>query len=248
MTQSFLTQMTGLPGAQSEVDTSATLLQLDMASALDSDLSPDLRVAIALTVNRQDLVNQQASWAAPGIAPGNSHLVVQGQPNYKPPSTGSPTTTVPPATLVDVDHRDRRRRQRELPGDAGADARRRLPGRDRTGAHAGRPVLPLVFRRSLPAAHGLRLERSLGHGGGAGDPVRAAWRPGLDTTLLPVAGAAQTGQVLAAGFADLAVLPQTFTPYMSQTMAWYTHAARAAGEERLAGLDGLLERPVRHHW
>ena len=32
----------------------------------------------------------------------------------------------------------------------------------------------------------------------------------------------QTGQVLAAGFADLAVLPQTFTPYMSQTMAWYT--------------------------
>ena len=44
VTQSFLTQMTGLPGAQSEVDTSATLLQLDMASSLDSDLSPDLRV------------------------------------------------------------------------------------------------------------------------------------------------------------------------------------------------------------
>ena len=35
VTQSFLTQMTGLPGAQSEVDTSATLLQLDMASSLD---------------------------------------------------------------------------------------------------------------------------------------------------------------------------------------------------------------------
>ena len=31
----FLTQMTGLPGAQSDVDTSATLLQLDMASSLD---------------------------------------------------------------------------------------------------------------------------------------------------------------------------------------------------------------------
>ena len=45
---------------------------------------------------------------------------------------------------------------------------------------------------------------------------------GLDTTVTPVAGAAQTGQVLAAGFADLALLPQTFTPYMSQTMAWYT--------------------------
>jgi peptide/nickel transport system substrate-binding protein len=43
VTPTFLTQMTGLPGAQSEVDTSATLLQLDMASSLDSDLSPDLR-------------------------------------------------------------------------------------------------------------------------------------------------------------------------------------------------------------
>ena len=96
VTQSFLTQMTGLPGAQSEVDTSATMLQLDMASALDSDLPPDVRAAIALTINRQDLVNQQVSWASPTIAPGNSHLVVQGQANYKSPSTGSSTTTVPP--------------------------------------------------------------------------------------------------------------------------------------------------------
>src|SRR6202034_193222 len=95
---SFLTQMTGLPGGQSEVDTSATQLQLDMASSLDSDLSPDMRVAIALTINRQDLVNQQASWAVPGIAPGDSHIYVQGQPNYKPPSTSSSTTTIPPQT------------------------------------------------------------------------------------------------------------------------------------------------------
>ena len=43
VTPGFLTQMTGLPGAQSDVDTSATLLQLDMASSLQSDLSPDLR-------------------------------------------------------------------------------------------------------------------------------------------------------------------------------------------------------------
>ncbi len=98
VTQSFLTQMTGLPGAQSEVDTSATLLQLDMASSVASDLPPDLRFAIALSVDRQDLVNQQVSWADPGIAPGNSHLVVQGQQNYQPPSAGSSTTTIPPST------------------------------------------------------------------------------------------------------------------------------------------------------
>ena len=53
---------------------------------------------------------------------------------------------------------------------------------------------------------------------------------GLETTLTAVAGAAQTGQVLAAGFADLAVLPQTFTPYMSQTIALYTQLLGPAGK------------------
>ena len=53
VTQSFLTAMTGLPGVQSDVDTSATQLQLDMASSLDARLSPDLRTAIALSINRQ---------------------------------------------------------------------------------------------------------------------------------------------------------------------------------------------------
>ena len=53
---------------------------------------------------------------------------------------------------------------------------------------------------------------------------------GLDTTLLPVDGAAKTGQVLAAGYADLAVLPVTFTPYMSQTMAMYTQLLGPPGK------------------
>ena len=89
--------MTGLPGAQSEVDTSATLLQLDMASSLDSPICrPTSAAAIALTINRQDLVNQQVSWAVPGIAVADSHVYVQGQPNYKP----------------DADRRLRRRRSR----------------------------------------------------------------------------------------------------------------------------------------
>ena len=53
---------------------------------------------------------------------------------------------------------------------------------------------------------------------------------GLDTTLLPVQGATKTGQVLAAGFADLAVLPVTFTPYMSQAVAQYTTLLGPAGK------------------
>jgi peptide/nickel transport system substrate-binding protein len=221
VTQSFLTQMTGLPGAQSEVDTSATMLQLDMGSAIDSDLSPSLRFAIALSINRQDLVNQQVSWASPTITPANSHLVVQGQANYKAPTTGSSTTTVPTSasstsTTTIGAGGSVNFPVTPVPTQAAAflvsTGLERTPGDPYYHSSFGAPFqLHMVYDSSDPWAT-------------AAAPViqselRAA---GLDTTLAPVAGAAQTGQVLAAGFADLAVLPQTFTPYMSQTMAWYT--------------------------
>ena len=95
VTPAFLTQMTGLPGAQSEVDTSATLLQLDMASSLDSQLSPDLRVAIGLLINRQDLVNQQASWAVPGMQVADSHVYRAGPSELQARAPSPPTTTIP---------------------------------------------------------------------------------------------------------------------------------------------------------
>jgi peptide/nickel transport system substrate-binding protein len=221
VTPTFLTQMTGLPGAQSEVDTSATLLQLDMASSLDSDLSPDLRVAIALSINRQDLVNQQVSWASPTIAPGNSHLVVQGQANYKLPSTGSPTTTVPAptsstSTTVIGAGGSVNFPVTSVPTQAAsliaATGLLRTPGDPYYHSSFGAPFqLHMVYDSSDPWATSAAPVIK--------DELQAA---GLDTTLTAVTGAAQTGQVLAAGFADLALVPQTFTPYMSQTMAWYT--------------------------
>ena len=68
-----------------------------MASSLDGPLSPDLRVAIALSINRQDLVNQQAVWAYPGVLVADSHASVQGQQDYKP-SSPIPPTTIPVPT------------------------------------------------------------------------------------------------------------------------------------------------------
>ena len=47
VTPCFLSAMTSLPDASSEVDLSGTQLQLDMASSLDTELSPDMRAAIA---------------------------------------------------------------------------------------------------------------------------------------------------------------------------------------------------------
>jgi peptide/nickel transport system substrate-binding protein len=229
VTQSFLTQMTGLPGAQSEVDTSATQLQLDFASSLDSDLSPDMRVAIALTINRQDLVNQQASWAVPGIAPGDSHIDVQGQQNYKPASAGSTTTTIPPptsSTSTTVIGAGGSVNFPVTPVPAQAAALIGATGLVRTAddpnyhSEFGAPFqLHMVYDSSDPwaaaAAPTIR------------DELEAA---GLDTTLLPVDGATKTGEVLAAGFADMAVLPVTFTPYMSQTLSWYTTLLGPAGK------------------
>ncbi len=245
VTQSFLTQMTGLPGAQSEVDTSATLLQLDMASSLDADLSPDLRFAIALTINRQDLVNQQVSWAVPGIAPGNSHLSVQGQENYKPASTGSPTTTIPtptsststtaigaggsvnfPVTPVPA----------QAASYIAASGLEKTPGDPYYHSAFGTPFeLHMIYDSSDPWAS-------------AAAPVMQAEleAAGLDTTLLPVEGATKTGEVLAAGYADLAVLPVTFTPYMSQTLAWYTTLLGPAGKNGSQDWTGYSNNAFDH--
>jgi ABC-type transport system substrate-binding protein len=187
-------------------------------------------VAIALTVNRQDLVNQQVSWASPTIAPGNSHLVVQGQENYKPPPNSSPTTTVPAptsstSTTVIGAGGSVNFPVTPVPTQAAAllaaTGLERTPGNPYYHSAFGVPLqLHMVYDSSDPwatsAAPTIR------------DELQAA---GLNTTLTAAAGAAQTGRVLAAGFADLAVLPQTFTPYMSQTMAWYTMLLGAPGKD-----------------
>ncbi len=221
VTQGFLTQMTGLPGAQSDVDTSATLLQLDMASSLQSNLSPDLRAAIALTINRQDLVNQQVSWAVPGIEVADSHVYVQGQQNYKPAPGTAPTSTVPPSsssTSTTVVGAGGSVNFPVTPVPDQATAFIEAAGLSRSG---GTPYYHSAF--GTPFQLHLTYDAS--------DPWATATAPvlrselqaaGLDTTLYAADSAAKTGQVLADGFADLAVLPVTFTPYMSQTLSWYT--------------------------
>ena len=66
-------------------------------------------------------MNQQVSWAVPGIAVADSHVYVQGQPGYKPAPTGRRRRRpIPPPTSSTSTDRDRRRGERELPGDAGA--------------------------------------------------------------------------------------------------------------------------------
>ena len=216
----FLTQMTGLPGAQSEVDTSATLLQLDMASSLDAQLSPDLRVAIALLINRQDLVNQQASWAVPGMQVADSHVYVQGQENYKP-APSSPATTIPAPTSSTSTTSIGAGGSVNFPVTPVPDQAATLIQATGLVRTPGNPYYHSAF--GTPFVLHMVVDES--------DPWAAAVAPvirselvaaGLDTSLYPVTSARAAGQILSAEFADLAVVPVTFTPYLSQTLSWYT--------------------------
>jgi len=229
VTREFLTQMTGLPGAQSDVDTSATLLQLDMASSPDATLSPDLRVAIALSINRQDLVNQQVSWAVPGIAVADSHVYVQGQQNYKPAPGSVPTTTIPPPTSST---------STTVIGAGGTVNFPVTPVPDQAAALI--EASGLVRTPNDPYYHSafgapfelhLVVDESDPWAAAAGPVIRSELdAAGLDTTLYPVTSATAAGQVLSDGFADLALLPVTFSPYMSQTASWYTTLLGPAGK------------------
>lgn len=230
VTQSFLTDMTGLPNVSSSVDTSNTQLQLDMASALDSRLSPDLRTAIALSINRQALLNQQVSWAVPGIAVSDSHVYVQGQQGYKPAASATvPTTTIPPPTSST---------STTVIGAGGsvnfpvttvpdqADAFLTASGLIRP---AGQPYYEFAF--GVPFALHLVVDGSDPWAAAAATTIRSDLEAaGLDTDMQTVTSASQAGLALADGYADLALLPVTFSPYLSQTLAWYTMSLGAPGK------------------
>ena len=221
VTPAFLTEMTGLPGAESDVENSNMLLQLNMASSFTSKLSPDLRAAIALTINRQALVNQQVSWAVPGVMPADSHVYVQGQASYKPSSSSPPTTTVPVPTSST---------STSVIGAGGSVNFPVTPVPDQAAAFVRQAGLVKTAGMGLyhyPFGVPFQLHMVVD----AADPWASAAaqtihdeleNAGFDTTTTMVSSASNAGELLAAGWADLALMPQTFSPYPSQMLAWYT--------------------------
>jgi peptide/nickel transport system substrate-binding protein len=230
VTPSFLTDVTGLPGAQSDADTSNTLLQLDMASSLDARLSPDLRTAIALSINRQQLLNQQVSWAAPGITVANSHVYVQGQQGYKPaPSATVPTTTIPAttsSTSTTVIGAGGSVNFPVTPVPAQADAFLAASGLVKT---ADSPYYHSAF--GVPFTLHMVVDESDPWAASAAPTIRANLQAaGINTDIETATSASAAGSALAGGFADLALLPVTFSPFLSQTLAWYTTLLGAPGK------------------
>ncbi len=230
VTPSFLTDVTGLPGAQSDVDTSNTLLQLDLASSLDARLSPDLRTAIALSINRQQLLNQQVSWAVPGIAVANSHIYVQGQQGYKPaPSATVPTTTIPvptSSTSTTVIGAGGSVNFPVTPVPAQAAAFLTASGLVKT---ADSPYYHSAF--GVPFTLHMMVDETDPWAASAAPTIRADLQAaGINTDIETATSATAAGEALAGGYADMALLPVTFSPYLAQTLAWYTTLLGAPGK------------------
>jgi peptide/nickel transport system substrate-binding protein len=53
---------------------------------------------------------------------------------------------------------------------------------------------------------------------------------GINTDIETATSASTAGEALAGGYADLALLPVTFSPFLSQTLAWYTTLLGAPGK------------------
>jgi peptide/nickel transport system substrate-binding protein len=223
LTPSFLDQVTSLPGVESSVSLSATLLQLDMASGIGTPLPSDVRLAIALSIDRQALVNQQVLWALPGAEVAQSHLYVQGETGYHPPP--SVTTTTNPASAPTTSTST----STTLVGQGGTVDFPTGPEPDQAADLMAASGYVRPDGGTWETLFGVHLDLHLAVDDA--DPWAQATATQLATqlesagfgvSLVPSASATSAGTELADGHADLALLPQYTSPFLSQAVAWYS--------------------------
>jgi peptide/nickel transport system substrate-binding protein len=232
ITPAFLDDVTSLPHVQSEVSLSGTTLQLEMASGPNTKLSPDMRFALALSVDRQALVTKAADWALSSVQVGTSHIYAQGQSGYHSSPLTSPTTTVPtvPTTSTST--------STTVIGAGGAI---NFPTRP-SPTQASALMTASGYARTAPGTwhndFGLALTIHLVVDDG--DPWAVAAAPilqgqleaaGFAVALTNTPSEAAAGATLAAGSTDLALLPLTSSPFLSQSLAWYTTLLGSAGQD-----------------
>ncbi len=231
LTPAFLTEVTSLPHVQSQVSLSSSVLQLEMASGPGGLLTPDMRLAIALSVDRQALVDKQVNWALASVEVATSHIYAEGQDGYHSSVTTTPTTVPngPPTTSTST--------STTVVGDGGsinfpvtptpvqAASLMTASGYSRTppGAWQNASGVPLTLRLAVDES----------------DPWAVAVAPqlqaqlisaGYTVSLVPEASAQAAGTALSAGSADLALLALTTSPFLSEAMAWYSDLLGPAGQ------------------
>jgi peptide/nickel transport system substrate-binding protein len=231
LTPSFLDEMTSLPDVQSQVALSGTVLEMEMASGPDSVLSPGMRLAIALSVDRQALTTRQADWALSSVQVATSHVFAQGESGYQTTPSTTPTTTPSAAPTTSTSTSTTIIAQGgsvnfpAVPSPVQASALMVAAGYSRAGTTTWHNAfaVPLTLRVAVDE----------------GDPWAAGVAPqlvsqlesaGFTVTLTPEASAAAAGELLSDGTVDLALIPRTSTPFLSESMAWYSDLLGSPGQ------------------
>jgi len=230
LTPAFLDQMTSLPDIQSQIALSSTILQLEMASGPGSQLSSDVRLALALSVDRQAVVTQQANWALGSVQVAASHLYAQGQSGYHPtpsttPTTAPPTPTTSTSTTTTVIGQGGSVNFPATSSPVQASALMVASGYSRAGTNTWHNdfAVPLTLKLAVDES----------------DPWATSTAPQLQSqlesagfivTLTPAGSAAAAGALLSEGSADLALIPRTTSPFLSESVAWYSDLLGTPGQ------------------
>ncbi|HLN15501.1 MAG TPA: ABC transporter family substrate-binding protein [Acidimicrobiales bacterium] len=235
--QQFLESVSGLRRAKSELDVSSTFLQLEFSTTSPTTGDTAVREALAYAVDRQTLVDDVVGWADLSIVPSASHLYVQSQNAYPGPNqTPSNSTTSSSSTTTTL----------PAPGSpypTGAD-----PGEvDRLltsagyvvefGAWIGPDGQPLTVRLVVDAGDQWAAATSL-------LLVHQLEQQGVAVQVSTAPDEESTGSALAAGHADLALMPFSTSPYTTQTSAWYTPLLGPPGQGGSANWTNLDDTAV----
>jgi peptide/nickel transport system substrate-binding protein len=232
ITPSLLTNVTSLPHMQSTVSLSGTILELEMASGPDSQLTPDMRLAIALSTDRQALVNRQASWALSSVQVATSHIYAQGGSGYHSSPLTTPTTTPTGATTTSTST------STTVVGEGGSINFPVTP----SPTEANQLMVASGYTREAPGTwHNLfGVGLSLHLVVDVSDPWALASAPqlqaqlasaGFAVSIIPAASATKAGEALADGSADLALMPLVTSPFLSQAVAWYSDLLGPPGQD-----------------
>jgi len=232
LSPAFLEQVTSLPHVQSSIGLSDTVLQMEMASGPGSRLTPDMRLALALSLDRQALVDRQANWAESSVQVATSHIYAQGQTGYHSSPTTTPTTDangVPPtstSTSTTMIGQGGSINFPVVPSPQEAASLMTASGYTRTipGTWQNVFAVPLTVRLvvddgdSWAASTAPQLESQLTSAGFA-------------VSIIPAASATAAGEALSDGSADVALMPRTASPFLSEAMAWYSELLGPPGQD-----------------
>jgi peptide/nickel transport system substrate-binding protein len=217
----YLTDVTSMPSVKSEVDISDSFLELEFNTLSAPTSNLDVREGVAYAIDRTALVDRAVAWADVNIAPSASHLYAQSQSAYPanpPPQPANATTTTTTTTTVPTDSGPVTSADFPSTGDVLQGARALVDAgyvRGISGTWSDLEGRPLVLRLAVDVGDAWAAETAFL----VADQLRQA---GFSVTTLAEPSATATGQALAAGQADVALLALHASPYPNLAEAWYT--------------------------